>query len=295
MPVTTRRALMFMPGDDRHKIEKGARLQVDSIIMDFEDGVALNNKAAARVTTAAALCEIQFGNTEKLVRINPVSPDGLYLTDLTATVDAQPDGYVLPKTESAEQLATVDALLNEAEHRNGWTTNSIGLIALIETTLGVVNLREIAISVPRLRALAFGAEDLAGDMGAIRTPDGWEVFYARSAVVLHAKAAGLQAIDTPFVDLRADDSQLMAEAEQAMYMGYTGKLAIHPRQVGVIQQIFTPTAVQIDHARRLIEAHDLHQTHGVGVFVFEGKMVDMPMIRAAQHILHRARAAGITV
>lgn len=295
MPVTTRRALMFMPGDDRRKIEKGAALQVDSIIMDFEDGVALNNKAAAREVTAAALREIQFGDTERLVRINPVSADGLYLADLNATLNAHPDGYVLPKAESAEQLMTVSALISEAEQRNGWTPDSIGLIALIETSLGVVNLREIATAVPRLQALAFGAEDLAGDMGAVRTPDGWEGFYARSAVVLHAKAAGLQAIDTPFIDLRADDSQLMAEAEQAMYMGYTGKLAIHPRQVNVIQQVFTPTASQIDHARRLIEAHDEHQANSVGVFVFEGKMVDMPMIRAARHILQRARAAGIKV
>jgi citrate lyase beta subunit len=291
----TRRALLFMPGDDRRKIEKGAGLTVDSIIMDLEDGVALNNKASARETIAAALQEINFNQTERLIRINPVNDDNGYRDDLKTTMNGHPDGYVIPKVETAEQLQIVDSLLTEAENQHQWETNSLALIAIVETALGIINLREIATATPRLRALAFGAEDLAGDMGAIRTPDGWEGFYARSAVVLHAKAFGLQALDTPFVDLRADDSQLLAETEQASYMGYTGKLAIHPRQVAIIQQVFTPTAAQIDRARRLIEAHDMHQANQVGVFVFEGKMVDMPMIRAAQNILDRARASGIRI
>jgi citrate lyase beta subunit len=295
MSIDTRRALLFMPGDDRRKIEKGATIGVDSIIMDLEDGVALNQKTAARETVAAALREVAFGKTERLIRINPVDQNGLYRDDLAATLDAHPDGYMLPKVETPEQVHLIDSMLAEAETRNGWESNSLALIALIETARGVVNIREVAASVPRLRALAFGAEDLAGDMGAIRTPDGWEVFYARSAVVLHAKAAGLQAIDTPFIDLRADDSQLIAETEQALYMGYTGKLAIHPRHAPIIQQVFTPTASAIDRARRLIAAHDEHQAEARGVFVFEGKMVDMPMIRAAQTILNRARAAGIEV
>lgn len=295
MPMDTRRALLFMPGDDRRKIEKGAGLGVDTIIMDLEDGVALNHKAAARETTAAALKEIDFGRTERLVRLNPVDDSGLYRDDLATTLPAHPDGYMLPKVEHAEQIRLVDSALSEAETRNGWESQSLILIALVETALGIVNLREIATASTRLRALAFGAEDLAGDMGAVRTPDGWEGFYARSAVVLHAKAFGLQALDTPFIDLRADDSQLIAETEQALYMGYTGKLAIHPRHVSIIQQAFTPNATQIDRARRLIEAHDTHQANAQGVFVFEGKMVDMPMIRAAQTVLHRARASGIKV
>lgn len=295
MPIETRRALLFMPGDDRRKIEKGASLFADSIIMDLEDGVALNQKPAARATIVAALREIDYGNSERLVRVNPITEDGLYQEDFAATVDARPDGFVLPKVENAQQLLFVDALLREAEVRHGWEANSIGILAIIESMFGVLNLREIASASRRLRALIFGAEDLAGDMGAIRTKEGREVAYAQSAVVLHAKAYGLQAIDTPFIDLKADDSLLVEEAERALQMGYTGKLAIHPRQVQVIQQLFTPTAAQIDRARRLIEEHDTHQANGVGVFVFEGRMVDMPMIRAAQTILGRARAAGIKV
>ena len=294
MPNRLRRALLFMPGDDRHKIEKGAALDVDAVIMDLEDGVALNQKEAARRTTCKALREVDFDQTERLVRINPVSTEQLmWKDDLDATIEGNPDGYVIPKVESADQVKPLDEYLTLAERNYGWLTNSIRLFVIIESALAVINLKEIATSSDRLSGLIFGAEDLAGDIGAIRTPDGWEVFYGRSAVVLHAKAYGLQAIDTPFVDLTAEDSALTAETEQGHYMGYTGKLAIHPRQVSPIQRAFTPTDQEIIRARTLIAAHDQHQASGTGAFVYEGKMVDMPMIRAAKTVLARAQAAGI--
>ncbi len=191
--------------------------------------------------------------------------------------------------ESAEAIRQVDARLTAVEADHGWAAGGIALLAIIETARGVVNLNEIAASSPRLQALIFGAEDLAGDMGAVRTASGWEGFYARSAVVLHAKAYGLQAIDTPFVHLH-DEHALIAETEQALYMGYTGKLAIHPQQVELIQRTFTPSAEQIARARALIAAHADQQASGTGVFAFEGKMIDLPMIRAAEAVI--ARAAG---
>jgi len=289
-----RRALLFMPGDSRRKIEKGAGLDVDAIIMDLEDGVALNNKPAARATIATALREVDFGSSERLVRLNPV-PSAFFEDDLVATIDARPDGYVLPKVESAAEVQAVAERLQQAETRHGWESGSITLLAIIETALGIVNLREIAGSDPRLAGLIFGAEDLVGDIGATRSPDGWEVFYARSAVVIHAKAAGLQAIDTLITDLSADEEYLVAEAEQSHYMGFDGKLAIHPRQVAPIQLVFTPSDDAIRQARQLIAAHDAHQAAGTGAFEYEGKMVDMPMVRAAQVVLARAQAAGVEV
>lgn len=288
-----RRALLFMPGDSRRKIEKGAGLGVDSIIMDLEDAIALNNKDAARACAAAALREVDFGRSERLVRTNMVVPGWIYAQDIAHTVDARPDAYVLPKIEEVEQVQHVSKLLAEAELRNQWPLYSIKLLAIIETAKGIVNLREIANSDPRLDALIFGSEDLAGDMGATRTPAGWEVFYARSAVVLHAKAAGIQAIDTVFIDLNAPEETLVAETETALHMGYDGKLAIHPRQVEPIQRVFTPNPQQIEAAQRLIAAHDAHQQAGTGVFEYEGKMIDMPMIRAALAVLARARACGL--
>lgn len=288
-----RRALLFMPGDDRRKIEKGAGLGVDSIIMDLEDGVALSRKADARAVTADALREISFGRTEKLVRVNPVS-SSLWSDDLAQTLDAQPDGYVVPKVESADDVQIISAAIATAETRNGWEAGTIRLLAIIETARGIINLRDIAQSDSRLDALIFGAEDLAGDIGATRTADGWEVFYARSAVIIHAKAASLQAIDTPFVDLN-DLTGLTAETRRAAAMGYTGKLAIHPRQVEPIQQAFTPSAEEIARAKRLMDTYAAHQAAGTGVFDLDGKMVDMPMVRAAESVLARARAAGIEI
>ncbi|MFQ3648248.1 MAG: CoA ester lyase [Anaerolineae bacterium] len=285
-----RRALLFMPGDARRKIEKGAALGVDSVIMDLEDAVALTQKQAARECVAAALREVDFGQSERLVRINQVIPGWLYGDDIEATVHARPDGYVLPKVESPEQIARVDALLALAEDQHGWPRDSIKLLAIIETALGVVNLREVATSASRLVALIFGAEDLAGDMGAKRTPSGHEVAYARGAVVLHAKAAGLQAIDTVYVHLHdADDAALIAETQRALEMGYTGKLAIHPRQVAPIQQVFTPSPDEIAAAQALIDAFNAAQAQGRGVFEYQGRMIDMPMIRAAMSVLQRAR------
>jgi citrate lyase beta subunit len=288
-----RRALLFMPGDDRHKIEKAAGLGVDSVIMDLEDGVALNRKEAARETISTALHEVDFGRTERLIRINSVSTSH-YVDDLRHTIEAHPDGYMLPKVESAGQVREVSQWLGDAEAKYGWPENSIGLLAIVETARGILNLREIAESDPRLVALIFGAEDLAGDLGAKRTPDGWEVFYARGAVVLHAKAYNLQAIDTVHIDLQDLDG-LVRQMEQALNMGYTGKLAIHPRQVVPIQRVFTPSTEEIEHAKRLIDAHIAHQNAGTGAFQLDGKMVDMPIVRAAETVLARARAAGIEV
>lgn len=296
MPNRLRRSLLFMPGDDLRKIEKGAALNVDSVIMDLEDGVALNRKAEARDTIRRALREVEFGSAERLIRINPVSEEHtLWKADLDTTIEGYPDGYVIPKVESVEQIQQVDEYLTRAEGNYGWIFNSIRLIPIIESARGIINLNALAGCSDRLAALAFGAEDLAGDIGAIRTSDGWEIFYGRSALVIHAKAYGLQAIDTPYVNLSEDDSQLISETEQAHYMGYTGKLAIHPRQVTHIQRIFTPGPDAIIQARDLIAAHDRHQADGTGVFAYDGRMIDMPMIRAAQTVLNRAKAAGIDI
>jgi citrate lyase beta subunit len=287
-----RRSLLFMPGDSRRKIEKGAAMDVDSIIMDLEDAIALNKKAPARLCVADALREVDFGRSEALVRTNQIIPGWLYEQDIAATVDARPDGYVLPKVEEAWQVQHVSELLAEAEQRNGWDNGAIRLLAIIETAKGVVNLKEIAAADKRLDALIFGAEDLAGDIGATRTDEGYEIFYARSAVVIHAKAFGLQAIDTVFIDLTADAATLYNETEYIAKMGYTGKLAIHPKQVEPIQQVFTPKPDEIESAQRLVNAFQTQQGQGVGVFEYEGKMIDMPMVRAALHILKRAQACG---
>ncbi len=286
-----RRALLFMPGNDFRKIAKGAALGADSMIMDLEDAVAVSGKQAARETVLRALIggEIDFGATERLVRLNHVST-GFQADDLAGTIQGAPDGYVLPKVENAAEVIQVANMLNVHEAGLGLMPGTIKLLAYVETARGIVNLHEIAESDPRLVALLFGAEDLAANIGAVRTAAGWEVFYAQSALVLHAAAAGLQAIDTVYIHL-GDADGLRAATEHAMRMGYTGKAAIHPAQVEVIASVFTPTDAEIAYARRLLAANQAHQQTGAGAFRFEEKMIDMPMIRAAQRVLARAKAA----
>lgn len=285
-----RRSVLYMPADSLRKITKATTLAVDSIVMDLEDGVALNRKDEGRQTAIEACKTLDFGSRERLIRINSPRTE-LAMDDMQAVIEAQPDGVVIPKVESAKDVQDIAALLDEAEKKNGWDIGQIRLFAIIESARGVLHLPHIVASSDRLTALMFGSEDLAGDMGAIRTPEGWEVFYARSAVVTAAAAYQLDAIDTVFPDFN-DMEGLEAETRMAKQMGYHGKMAIHPRQVDVFHKVFAPSEDEIEFATRLIAAHDAHQAQGTGAFAFEGKMVDMPMIRSAEKLLEKAKASA---
>lgn len=288
--MRSRRALLYMPGDDLRKIRKGASLGVDCVCMDMEDGVAVNRKVEARQTIVEALRTLDFRRSERLVRINPTG-SGLAEDDLQVVLPARPQGVVVPKVESADQVRWVSEQIAAVEAREGWPEGEIALLLVVETARGIVNLPQITAASPRLQAIIFGAEDLAGDMGAVRTPQGWEVFYARSAIVLHAAAFGLQAIDMVYVDFH-DEPGLRREALEGARMGFAGKQIIHPNQVVPVQEAFTPSDEAIEHARRLVAAFEQHQAEGAGAFAMDGKMVDAPVVKAAERVLERARAAG---
>jgi citrate lyase beta subunit len=290
--MRARRALLYMPGDDMHKIRKAATLGVDCVCLDMEDGVAQNRKADARATIVEALGALNFGNSERLARINPVG-SGLEEDDLKAVLPSRPDGIVVPKVEQADQVRWVSAQIEKAEGLSKLEREGIGLIVIIETAHAIVNLAQIASAHPRLKALIFGAEDFAGDMGAVRTPEAWEVFYARSAVVTHAAAFDLQAIDMVYVDFK-DIEGLRQEARRAVQMGFAGKQIIHPNQVVPVQQAFTPSDEEIRHAQRILNAFAEHQQAGRGAFALDGKMIDAPILKTAQRVLARAHAAGKT-
>jgi citrate lyase beta subunit len=166
-----RRSLLFMPGDSLRKMQKAATWEVDTVILDLEDAVAQSQKEAARAITAEALATLDFGGRERLVRVNHVS-SGLPEVEVAATSGGRPDGYILPKVEDPADLHALDHFVAQAERAHGLPERSIRLFAMIETALGVMNLREIAAATPRLEGLIFGAEDLAGDIGSIRTPAG---------------------------------------------------------------------------------------------------------------------------
>jgi citrate lyase subunit beta-like protein len=251
--------------------------------------VALNRKAEARRGIAAALRELDFGRSEKLARINGYG-SGLEREDIEAVMYFRPDGIVLPKVDEAEQIEWVNQKIEAAELAMGWPLQSIRLLAGVETPKGILNLKEIA-SQPRLEALIFGGEDYAASVGATRTPGAEELLYARSAVVAACKAYGLQAIDMVSVSFQ-DLEALRREARFGAQLGYTGKQVIHPNQVAPAQEAFTPDEAAIQSAQRLVEAFEMQQARGAGAFALDGRMIDMPLVRSAQNVLERARAAG---
>jgi citrate lyase beta subunit len=287
--MRARRALLYMPADDRHKIEKALTLGVDCVCMDMEDGVALNRKAKARRIIAAALRDLDFGRSEKLARLNAVG-SGLEAEDLQAVLPFRLDGVVLPKVETLDQIQWASEKIEAAELERGWPLGSIRLLAGVETPKAILNLKDIA-SHPRLDALIFGGEDYAASVGAVRTPAALELLYARSAVVMVCAAFGLQAIDMVMVDYK-DLEALRREASFGSQLGYTGKQVIHPNQVAPVQEAFTPDAAAIQSARRMVQAFEAHQADGAGAFALDGSMIDMPLVKAAKGVLERARAAG---
>ncbi len=289
--MRARRALLYMPGDAKNKIEKAAlSLNADSVCMDLEDGVAADRKEKARQVVAHALQTLDFGRSEKLVRINRIG-SGLEAEDLAAVLPYRPDGIVIPKVEDGHQVDWVSEQIAAAEREHGWPAGSIRLLAIVESAIGVVNLRGIAEGHPRLDALIFGAEDLAADLGATRTRAGQEVFYARSAVVTYAAAFGLQAIDMVFVNYK-DTINLKIEARQGAQMGFNGKQIIHPAQIAPVHEAFTPKDDEIEHALRVVRAFEEAQAQGEGAFGLDGVMIDMPLVKAARNVLSRAQAAG---
>ncbi len=289
--MRARRALLYVPGDDQRKIHKAASLGasspgVDCICLDLEDGVAWQRKEIARRDIPEALTSLDFGNAEKLVRVNAASSDQ-QADDLRAVLPAHPHGIVIPKVESPDDVIQVSQAVSAAETSFGWPAGEIGIIAIIESARAVVHLASITGADPRLQALAFGAEDFTAGTGAVRSREGWEVFYARSALVVHAAAYNLQAIDMVYVDLR-DLAGLAAESTAAARLGFSGKQVIHPDQVGPVQRAFTPDEDAIADASRIVQAYEEQAVTGRSVFTLDGKMVEIPNVQAARRLLARA-------
>ena len=285
--MRSRRAILYVPGDNLEKIQQAAASGVDSICLDLEDSVAVNRKQEAREVVTQALKTLDFGRSERLVRINPVDSE-LVQGDLSAVLPALPNGIVIPKVDSPTQIQWVGRQVSAIEQKHDWLPNSMVLLALTETAKAIIHLNEICATDPRLVALLLGAEDLAADIGAERTTSSLEMVYVRSAIVLHAAAFEIQAIDmanTNFQDLDA----LQAEAEQGRAMGFVGKQVIHPDQVMTVQKAFTPDVKTMADARDLVEAYQEHEKRGEGLFELNGKVISRRVIRPAERLLRRFR------
>ena len=287
--MRSRRALLYMPGDNWKMITKSITLNVDSICMDMEDGAAINKKAEARTWIAKALQELDFGKSEKLARINAVG-SGWEKDDIDAVLPYHPDGIVIPKVESFEHVEWASKIIEAAELKYGWPINSIRILIGVETAKAIMNLKEIATH-PRLDAIIFGGEDFAASIGATRSTDAVELLYARQAVVIACASYDLQAIDIVTIDYKNMEA-LRIESEFGAQLGFSGKQIVHPSQVEPVQTAFTPTDTAIAYAKRIVETFEASQQAGKGAYSLDGKMIDMPLLKNAQKVLARAKAAG---
>jgi citrate lyase subunit beta/citryl-CoA lyase len=290
------RSLLFVPGDAEKKLAKGFASGADVLIVDLEDSVSLQNKAEARTITAGFLAALEREpRTTLYIRVNDLST-GLTDDDLAALMPARPDGIMLPKSSGGQDVQQLAVKLRVYEAENGIDDGHTKILPIItETARGVFAAATYAGASERLAGLTWGAEDLSAAIGAstARGEDGryTEVFrLARSTTILAASAAETAAIDTVFTDFRDMDA-LKAECLEAERDGFTGKMAIHPAQVPVINAAFTPSAEAIAHSAAIIEA--FAAAGNPGVVGIGGKMVDRPHLRLAERLLARAKAAGV--
>ncbi len=292
------RSLLFVPGDSEKKLEKGFQSGADVVIVDLEDSVAPANKAAARAVAAGFIAARRKETAAKLyIRVNDLST-GLTHDDLAAVVGAAPDGIMLPKANSSMDATHLSAKLRVHEAQQGLTDGATKIIAIMtETAIGALAAPTWRDANPRLEGLTWGAEDLSASIGARATRDNrgryTDVFrFARTMTILAASASEVAAIDTVFVNFRDTDG-LRAECDEAERDGFTGKMAIHPAQVPIINEAFTPSAEAVAHSQAVVEA--FRAAGNPGVVGIEGKMYDRPHLRLAERLLMRAKAAGILI
>ncbi|MEM3086913.1 MAG: CoA ester lyase [Halobacteria archaeon] len=272
-----RRSVLFAPADREERARRCLTGAADVAVLDLEDGVAPDRKKEAREISRRLFAELREApGPERAIRINaPGSPE--HPADMALVARVRPGAVVLPKAEDPRRVRALASRLPKGT----------ALHLILETGLGVLNARDLARASPRVASLAFGAEDLAADIGARRTPSSFEVLYARSHVALVAGTFRLPSIDQVFVNYR-DPGGLRREAEEARNLGYRGKLCIHPDQVPVVHSVFTPSAEEVERARRLVEAA---ARAGGGAFALDGRMVDRPLVEQAREVLEAARQA----
>jgi len=281
------RSFLFAPANHPRRREKAFTLGADAVILDLEDACAISEKAASRAPAA----ESMRAKAASLgyVRVNPLSTPFAY-GDIVETVRPGLDGIVLPKVESAADIATADWLIAQLERERGLAAGSVDLMPIIESAAGVANLREIARASPRVKRFAFGAADFTNDIGLAWTRDELELLAYRAEIVLQSRAAGLEApIDTVWADVK-DAEGFAQSAARARSLGFQGKLCIHHDQVDVVNRAFTPSDAEVAKARRIVEAFTAAEASGSSAIQLDGQFIDYPIMYAARRVVETARA-----
>ncbi|WMJ84665.1 HpcH/HpaI aldolase/citrate lyase family protein [Oscillospiraceae bacterium LTW-04] len=281
-----RRTMLFLPGNNPNMIGNGGLLGADSLIFDLEDAVSPDEKDAARELLKNALMSLNFGKCERIIRINGLDTP-YWEEDLRALLPLGPEVILPPKVSGADYIQKLDEKLTALEQEFGLQGGRTKIIALLETAMGIENAYDIAVASPRVIALFLGAEDLSADFRCARTVEGEEIRYARGRIVCAARAAGIEAYDTPFTDVR-DLEALERDAAFAKGLGFTGKACISPAHVATVNRIFSPTLKEIDYAREVFDAIAQAKRQGKGAISLHGKMIDAPIVQRARLVLEAA-------
>ncbi len=279
-----RRSRLYLPGNQPDLLPNAGLFGADCLVLDLEDSVPPSRKEQARILLRRSLERHRdfFGASELAVRINPLAgPWGLL--DLAELSGALPQVVLLPKCESPAEVKDLDLELGRVESTGGAPGGTL-VIPIVETARGILAAPAIAAASTRVAALCFGAEDFAADIGARRTPSGTEAFLARQAVVLAARAAGVQPLDSVFSDTE-DAAGFEAYCASSRAMGFDGVGVLHPRQVSAANAAFSPTDQELEEARAVIEALEEAERRGSGVASLGGKMIDAPVARRARRII----------
>jgi citrate lyase subunit beta / citryl-CoA lyase len=283
-----RRSRLYLPGNTPKLMLNAGVHRPDGIILDLEDSVAPAKKDEARLLVRNALRQVDFYGVERMVRINQGERG---LDDLGFVVPHNPNLILLPKCETADQIRLVEERISALSVENK-VTHPIHLMPIIESALGVVNAYSIAMASPNVVALAIGLEDYTADLGAPRTQEGRETFYARSTLVNAARAAGIQTIDSVFSDV-SDMDALREVVRESKALGFDGMGCIHPRQIRVIHEALAPSVDEIEKAKKIVLAFDEAEAQGLGVVSLGSKMIDPPVVKRAQGTIDLALRSGL--
>ena len=285
-----RRTMLYLPGNNPNMLTRGHLFGSDGLVLDLEDAVAMVEKDTARILVSHYLKQGEFGNCYVSVRISGVDTE-FWKDDLAAIVPMKRlDGIRVPKVEDAGTVKMIDEELSRLEEKNGLPVGKLTLHCLLETAHGIWNAYDIAKASPRIEAIIPGGEDLRADLKTTRSNDSIELEWARRMLVFAARAAGVEPLDTVFSRI-TDDEGLRKETEFIKQLGFSGKSIIHPNQIGIIHDVFTPTDKEIAQAQKIIAAAKDAAEHGQGAVTVDGKMVDIPVVKRAEYVLVRA---GIT-
>lgn len=287
--------MLYVPGHDIRKIQKVKSLNVDCAVLDCEDGVAYSKKDEARQMICQTLPNLDFGRSEYAVRINSID-SGLAEKDLAAILTAQrlPETVMVPKVETVNHINWIG---EKFSHYLGECSlpRKINLVIFVESAAALLDLREIcktAVEISSscpfsLDGVVFGSDDFCADIGASRSTDAMEVLMARQQIIVIAKSFRIQAIDMVHINYK-DVIGLKRQAQEGAAMGFTGKQVIHPSQISVVQDAYSPAPEKVEWATELIKLYDEHQRHGKGAFTFRGAMIDRPLLLQAKYIVEIA-------